>query len=243
MTPELSSSIYGNPNNTIAPIALSIVIASLASLLIALVYFTLRSYRALTNFQTDEECSDCTNNQHLSEEQLLSSDDQPENTSADIITMPLNTINSYCDFDLDDTVVKHRLQRVNQEAGDPDGDGKHLDTSQLTAFCKLGNTEPEINLVSGVLEKRSTNSSLYEAHFHDTEARLICNEISASLLDVLPPEIEDEMLEYAFGGRSNDKPCCSVKQSAAPVIDQTSHWNDPGRSNKINMVENPLNTL
>lgn len=275
-----SLTIYNAARYSITPIMLALVIASLSSLLVALIYFTMRSYRALTNLQIDEECLDCTNKQHLSDDNLCdAADGRPHNLVPDSVgnlgnftttlpppsqTLPMKTASSYCEFDPKGMAFEHKLKRHLNDDDENQNDDHCDDYSALDAqqsaaaamFQHVGEFKSKIDGGSLPMSKLKCTSGplgFYEAHFHhDSEARSICNEISASLFgDIITTEIKNE-LEYTFnsGGCTSNKPCCvparpDIVNNGPTVGEQqitSATWDMCGQT-KINMVANPLNKL
>lgn len=251
-----ASTIYPNSRYSINPFVLSLMIASLSSLLVALIYFTMRSYRALTSFHMDEECFDCANKRHLPEGQVEPLDDNGQQlinneTGGD---SALKIASSYCRFDPKKMVFKHGLKRIDDEDdGEDDYDGnldKHdendyLDTRQPPSSETFLTVDFKPKLGVDLSQSRKCPAPVfYEAHFHDSDERLICNEIPASLLsDMISTEIKSE-LKYTYNdGCVSNKPCCTSGGTELPVVEQTgTSWNNCGQI-KINMVANPLNKI
>jgi hypothetical protein len=190
---DLASSFYSGAKYSINPIMLSIVIASLSSLLIALIYFTIRSYRALTNYHLEDECVDCAN-KHLSGAQLEGSNDEQyvQSESAEF-TLALKPANSYCKFDPTKMSFEHRLRDIE----DDDDASQFVDAAQQpeTAFHSL--RDSELSNATSNISKTDSHRPLYEAHFHDS--RFICDDDISTLLlsDMMSTKIKSE-LEYTF---------------------------------------------
>lgn len=218
-------------------ITLSLVIASLSGLLMALLYFTMRSYRVLSTFHLDDDCLQCRNEQHSSDGHANESGQLEMREFADGLKSP----NSSCG--LDPEKMLHELGQNQADDARPDS------YSTLNSERRPVDASPfqrQGKIMSAVMnEAKAGNSTLYEAHFHVTDAPFACDEISNSLFDeIMTGEIKDDAQCGFIDNFTETKrvKCCERAKVHSSPVGHEKLWRTSCGC-KINMVENPLDRL
>jgi hypothetical protein len=240
-----AADIYGTARSSTTPVVLTVVIASLSSLLITLIYFTMRSYRALVNVQTtDDECIDCANQRHPVSTQIESFIDGQHIPSDGIdftTATTFKTANSYCDEPIGETPFSPTTVKLTTNDNNTNAAVCQYFDQIQSPPTQFQPKDFEPTTVDQTFSKQESNSSFYDAHFHHSDDRFICDDISNSLLSDMISSDPKTGLECSFDTScQSDRPCCASR-SMVVVVGQASNWNEFGQSSTVSMVANPLN--
>lgn len=285
----------------LTPTMLSMIIIFVFSSLLALIYLTLKSYQALSNFQFEEELinesfakqnsveqgldeGSNTDNGGVQQQQqtgLVCGDLQPEpmlreesttettssttdnmrptiTTTTTATTAPNETSQGIveptgcsCHF-VNNLSESYRTTHPDDLNPVVNGDGDVCFSGGAVGATNDGNRSVLKKSSFHINERRNINQTLtlYNAHIHDHTIEAhhhICHSVTSSLI----PEIasaEQSKSDCTFFGINQKNyqqflpGCCQSTPPPPPLFPMVSSYQSNQQQNKVNMIENPMNS-